>query len=63
LGVLKIGEFSPLMREVVETMYQFEQPFYADTSKYERTFGPFKPTPHEETIARTAVWFRDRGGS
>jgi nucleoside-diphosphate-sugar epimerase len=53
-----IGLFSPLLREVLETMYQFEQPFYADASKYERTFGSFKPTPHEEAIARTATWFR-----
>jgi nucleoside-diphosphate-sugar epimerase len=55
-----IGLFSPLMRELVETMYQFERPFYADASKYERTFGPFDPTPHEEAIGRTTAWFRER---
>ncbi len=52
-----IGLFSPFIRELVETMYQFEQPFYADASKYERIFGPFGPTPHEEAIRYTASWF------
>ena len=57
-----IGLFSPFIREVVETMYQFEQPFYADASKYERTFGPFDPTPHEEAVGHTTSWFRKREG-
>jgi nucleoside-diphosphate-sugar epimerase len=55
LGLL--GVFSPFMRELVETMYQFEVPFYADASKYERAFGSFELTPHEEAIARTVAWF------
>lgn len=57
-----IGLFSPLIREVVETTYQFEQPFYADASKYEKAFGPFDPTPHKEAVAYTASWFRGREG-
>jgi hypothetical protein len=57
-----IGLFSPFIRELAETMYQFEQPFYADASKYERTFGPFDPTPHEEAIVDTVTWFREREG-
>ena len=56
-----VGLFSPLVRELVETTYQFERPFYADASKFERTFGPFGPTPHEEAVTRTAAWFRERG--
>lgn len=55
------GLFSPFIRELVETTYQFEQPFFADASKFERTFGPFGPTPHEEAVARTLAWFRERG--
>lgn len=55
-----IGLFSPFIHELVETMYQFEKPFHADASKYERAFGPFEPMPHEEAIARTAAWFRAR---
>ncbi len=56
-----VGLFSPFVREVVETVYQFEKPFISDASKYEGTFGPFSPTPHEEAVARTAAWFRERG--
>ncbi len=36
--------------------------FYADTSKYEKTFGPFDPTPHDEAIGHTTTWFREREG-
>ena len=52
-----LGIFSSFMRELMETMYQFEVPFYADASKYERTFGSFESTPHEEAIAHTVAWF------
>jgi len=63
-GMLRvIGLFSPFVRELVETAYQFERPFFADASKFERTFGPFEPTPHEEAVARTVAWFRERRGS
>lgn len=55
-----IGLFSPFIRELVETMYQFEQPFYADTTKYERVFGSFTPTPHEVAVGYTVSWFRKR---
>jgi inosine-uridine nucleoside N-ribohydrolase len=42
------GIFSPFIREFDESFYQFERPFVSDASKYEGTFGPFKPTPHPE---------------
>ena len=55
-----IGLFSPFIRELAETVYQFERPFVSDASKFERTFGPFRPTPHPEAVARTVTWFRGR---
>jgi nucleoside-diphosphate-sugar epimerase len=54
------GLFSPLLRELNETLYQFEQPFISDASKFERVFGPFQPTPHAEAVQRTVDWFRRR---
>ena len=57
-----IGLFSPFLRELTETVYQFEGPFVSDASKFERAFGPFGPTPHPEAVARTAAWFRARRG-
>lgn len=56
-----IGLFSPFIRELTETVYQFEKPFVSDASKFERAFGPFAPTPHEAAISRTVAWFRGRG--
>lgn len=57
-----IGLFSPFIRELSETVYQFEGPFVSDASKYERVFGPFSPTPHEEAVAQTVAWFRGQRG-
>lgn len=52
------GLFSPLMRELRETTYQF--PFVVDSSKFERVFGVFDATPHREAIEHTVQWFRSR---
>ncbi len=56
------GVFSPLIRELGETFYQFEGPFVADACKFQGAFGPFEPTPHEEAVARTVAWFKNRAG-
>ena len=52
------GLFNPLVRELKETLYQFDRPFISDASKFERAFGPFVPTPHREAVRRTVAWFR-----
>jgi nucleoside-diphosphate-sugar epimerase len=54
------GLFNSLLRELNETLYQFERPFISDASKFQRTFGPFDPTPHPEAVMRTVEWFRRR---
>jgi nucleoside-diphosphate-sugar epimerase len=51
------GLFSPVMRELRETFYQFERPFIVDHSKFERAFGA-RTTPHEAAIRQTVDWFR-----
>jgi nucleoside-diphosphate-sugar epimerase len=53
-----IGIFNPLVRELNETLYQFERPFVSDASKFRAAFGPFESAPHPEAIARTVEWFR-----
>jgi nucleoside-diphosphate-sugar epimerase len=55
-----VGVFNPLVRELNETLYQFERPFVSDASKFEGAFGPFDPTPHAEAVRRTVDWFRER---
>jgi nucleoside-diphosphate-sugar epimerase len=47
------GLFSPTMRELRETRYQFRAPFVLDSTLAERTFG-LAPTPLDEALAETA---------
>jgi nucleoside-diphosphate-sugar epimerase len=54
------GIFSPLLRELRETAYQFRRPFVIDSSKFEAAFGRLEPTPHREAVQRTVEWFRSR---
>jgi nucleoside-diphosphate-sugar epimerase len=54
------GLFNPLLRELNETLYQFERPFVSDASKFQAAFGPFEPTSHRAAVSRTVDWFRRR---
>lgn len=54
------GIFSPMLRELRETAYQFRRPFVLDSSKFEGAFGRLEPTPHREAVERTVEWFRSR---
>jgi nucleoside-diphosphate-sugar epimerase len=53
-----LGVFDANLRELRETIYQFENDFVTDPSDFARTFGAHV-TPHEEAIARTLAWYRD----
>jgi nucleoside-diphosphate-sugar epimerase len=55
-----VGLFNPVVRELDETLYQFQRPFVSDASKFQAEFGPFEPTPHPEAVGRTVAWFRQR---
>jgi len=55
-GFAIAGLFSPLMREVLEVLYQKEEPYVVDGSKFRKTFG-FEPTPLEEGVRRTLEWY------
>lgn len=54
-----LGVVSPMMGELAEMAYEFEEPFVLDTTKYEKTFGP-AGTPLEQAIADTVDWYRAR---
>lgn len=54
-----VGLFSAQLRELGELMYQFEQPFVLDGSRYTRAFGE-AATPHREAIRTTLAWYRRR---
>jgi nucleoside-diphosphate-sugar epimerase len=57
-AVRAAGLVNPMARELSETLYQFQHPFVLDWTKYERAFGPAKPTPHADAIQRTVAWYR-----
>jgi nucleoside-diphosphate-sugar epimerase len=52
------GTFSPTLRELRETAYQFRRPFVIDSSKFEAAFGRLETTPHPQAVERTVEWFR-----
>jgi len=54
------GLFSPLLRELPELWYEWDRPFVVDATKFERAYGPFAVTPHEEALRRTVAWFREQ---
>ena len=51
------GLFIPEAKETVEMMYEFEQPFIVDSSRFETTFG-MKATPMKEAIKETVAWYK-----
>ena len=53
------GLFSPLMRELPEMQYQFENPFILSDARI-RSLLPLAPTPLGEQITATANWIRSR---
>jgi nucleoside-diphosphate-sugar epimerase len=60
-GMVRLaGLVSPMIRAVGDVMGQWEQPFVIDASDFQRAFGRFESTPHEEAVATTVAWFRDR---
>ncbi len=54
-----LGLFNPMVREMKEMMYQWEQPYVVDHTKFEQAFGA-DPTPHEAAVRETLAWYRRR---
>lgn len=51
------GLFIPEAKESVEMMYEFEQPFIVDSSRFENTFG-MKATPMRKAMMETVTWYK-----
>jgi nucleoside-diphosphate-sugar epimerase len=54
-----LGLVNPLIRELAEMEYEFEEPFVLDTSKYAATFGP-AGTPLIAALTDTVAWYRSQ---
>jgi hypothetical protein len=50
--------FNPGMREMIEMLYEFEQPFVVGHSKFEQAFGE-RAMPLSEAFQRTVPWYRE----
>ena len=49
--------FNSQVRELKEMLYEFEEPFVVDSTRFESTFG-VHATPLDEAIPVTVEWFR-----
>ncbi len=59
LAVAAAGLFNPIIREVVEMLYQKEEPYVVDGNLFRSRFA-LEPTPLEEGIRRTLEWYKAR---
>jgi nucleoside-diphosphate-sugar epimerase len=57
LLVKALGLFNPLVHEVVEMLYEFEEPFVMSHARFEAAFGN-GVTAHKDAIRETVDWFR-----
>jgi len=62
LVVRALGLSNPLMRELAEMAYEFDEPFVLDTTKYQSTFGA-AGTRLADAVASTVAWYRDPVGT
>lgn len=52
-----MARFVPSMRELAETVYQFEAPFIMDSARSQKILG-LAPTPMTDVVASTISWWR-----
>jgi nucleoside-diphosphate-sugar epimerase len=53
-----LGLFNPIMRETVEMMYEWTQPFIMDSTKAEKAFG-WKGTSLQQAMQETISWLKE----
>ena len=57
LMLTMVGLFVPIVREMKEMLYEFEEPYVVDDSDFRAAFGA-DLTPLPEATAATVTWFR-----
>lgn len=60
VALTALGLFSPIMKGLKETWYQFAEPWTTDSTLTEQTFG-LSATPLAEGAAATVAWWRANG--
>lgn len=56
-----LGLATPMMRELAEMLYEFEEPFVVDHSAFAKAFGT-RITPLRDAIRATLAWYRSQAG-
>lgn len=57
-----IGLFNPILREMPEMLYEWNQPFVMDSSAFQQTFG-MQPTPIRDMVRETIEWTRSNASA
>jgi nucleoside-diphosphate-sugar epimerase len=52
------GWFNSVVGEIYEMLYQYDSPYFFDSSKFAQAFG-FAGTPYLEGLRATAEWYRE----
>ncbi len=53
-----LGWFMPIMKELAEMQYQWEQDYVFRHEKFDRAFSPPPPVPHQDAVKLTLDWFK-----
>jgi nucleoside-diphosphate-sugar epimerase len=54
-----LGLFIPILKEMPEMMYQYNNAYIFNSEKYEHTFGDVLPMPYEKGLAKTALYYKE----
>ena len=55
--VRTLGLVNPLLREVAEMLYEFNEPFVVESNTFVQAFGDIA-TPHREAVRQTLEWYK-----
>lgn len=59
LALRLMGLFNPQIRELIEMLHEWDEPFIMDHSKFTQAFGDaLTPTPLREALRTTLDWYR-----
>lgn len=53
-----LGIIVPVLRESIEMLYQYENPYHFDSSAFQKKYG-FNPTPYQQGIQETVDFYRN----
>jgi nucleoside-diphosphate-sugar epimerase len=58
--IREAGQVDAEVQELIELMYEFEEPLVLDGSKFSTEFPSFKYAPHKEGIKKAVQWYQNK---